>query len=338
MVKIGVLGAGSWGTVLANLLVQNGHSVTLWDRNQDRVDEINHNHTNAHYLPDFELESALEATSSLETAVKDQQIILFVVPTMAMREVSHQVNAILETGSTRPAIAHATKGLEQHTHKRISQILEEEISANHRNGIVVLSGPSHAEEVARHDITAITAASKSKSQAEWLQSVFMNNYFRLYTSQDVIGVEMGAALKNVIAVGAGILNGLHYGDDAKAALLTRGLAEITRLGVAMGANALTFIGLSGVGDLVVTCNSVHSRNWRAGNQLGQGKPLGEVLEQMGMVVEGVATSKSAFELSQDLDVDMPITTAIYNVLYEDKDVKTEIDALMRRTGKAEIDF
>ena len=202
----------------------------------------------------------------------------------------------------------------------------------------MISGPSHAEDVATHDITTLTAASDDLKLAEKVQKLFMNDYFRLYTNTDVIGVEIGAALKNVIAIGAGALHGLGYGDNTKAALMTRGLAEISRVGVKLGAEPLTFIGLSGVGDLIVTCTSVHSRNWRAGNALGQGEKLPDVLKNMGMVVEGVSTTKVAHQMARELDVDMPITDAIYQVLYENAPIRTVITDLMKRSGKPEFDF
>lgn len=337
-VKIAVLGAGSWGTILANLLVENGHQVELWGNDPKKVAEINEQHTNTHYLPDFKIDPQLHATIDLNVALDQVDVVLFVIPTQAIRAVAEQIVPMMIAKKVKPVIVTASKGLEQGTHKRISEVLTEAIPETNRNGIVVLSGPSHAEDVAQKDITTLTAASSDLIQAQWIQEIFMNDYFRLYTNPDVVGVEMGAALKNVIALGAGALNGLGYGDNTKAALMTRGLAEISRLGVAIGANPLTFIGLSGVGDLIVTGTSVHSRNWRAGNALGKGQKLADVLANMGMVVEGVATCKAAYELAQQRSVDMPITRAIYNVLYEDCDIKTEIAYLMRRSGKPEIDF
>ena len=271
----------------------------------------------------------------MATAVKDADAVLFVVPTKAMRSVAKQFNQVCQN---QPVIIHASKGLEQNTHKRISEILLEEIDKSHRQAVVVLSGPSHAEEVSVHDITTITAASENEQAAKYVQQLFTNEYFRIYTNTDVIGVETGAALKNIIAIGAGALLGLGFGDDAKAAIMTRGLAEISRLGVAMGADPLTFIGLSGVGDLIVTCTSVHSRNWRAGNLLGKGHQLDEVLDNMGMIVEGVATTNAAMELSQQLEVEMPITQAIYQVLYENRDIKTVAKDIMLRDSKVENEF
>lgn len=333
--KIAVLGAGSWGTALAMVLVENGHEVTLWGHHKDQIEEINTNHTNKNYLPNIELPQALKASETIAECVKEADAVLFVVPTKAMREVSRSFNEVCEN---QPIIIHASKGLEQKTHKRISIVLEEEIAANKRKDIVVLSGPSHAEEVAVKDVTTITAACSHLASAKYVQAIFSNVYFRVYTNQDVIGVEMGAALKNIIALGSGALHGLGYGDNARAAIMTRGLAEISRLGVAMGADPLTFIGLSGVGDLEVTCNSIHSRNWRTGNLLGQGQNLDDVLENMGMIVEGVSTTKAAYELAQERKIEMPITEAIYRVLYQNGSIASVIKETMLRDYKSEQEF
>lgn len=330
--KIAVLGPGSWGTALSQVLAENGHEVTIWGNDPAQIYEIDHYHTNRHYLPDLKIPENIHATTDLTQALKNVDAILFVVPTKAIRAVAKKVAAVVEN---KPVIIHASKGLEQETHERISEILENEIPKEKRGSIVVLSGPSHAEEVAVHDLTTITAASEDEKAAEYVQHLFMNHYFRIYTNDDVIGVELGAALKNIIALGTGALAGLGYGDNAKAAIMTRGLAEISRLGEALGAKPLTFIGLSGVGDLIVTGTSKHSRNWRAGYQLGQGKSLEEVLDQMGMIVEGVATTKSAYELSRKLKVEMPITETIYHVLYDGANVKEATQALMVRDGKQE---
>lgn len=330
--KVAVLGPGSWGTALSQVLAENGHQVTIWGNDPVQIQEIEHYHTNRHYLPDLKIPESIHATTDLKVALEKVDAILFVVPTKAIRAVAKQVAEVIEN---KPVIIHASKGLEQETHERISEILENEIPVEKRGSIVVLSGPSHAEEVAVHDLTTITAASKDEKAAEYVQHLFMNEYFRIYTNDDVVGVELGAALKNIIALGTGALAGLGYGDNAKAAIMTRGLAEISRLGEALGANPLTFIGLSGVGDLIVTGTSKHSRNWRAGFQLGQGKSLQEVLDHMGMIVEGVATTKSAYELSRKLKVEMPITETIYHVLYDGADVKEATRALMARDGKQE---
>ncbi|AZP04604.1 NAD(P)H-dependent glycerol-3-phosphate dehydrogenase [Jeotgalibaca ciconiae] len=331
---VAVLGPGSWGTALSMVLDENQHEVRLWGVDSKQIAEINTEHTNKNYLPETQLSDGIVGYTDLEKAITGATYILFVVPTKAIRSVAKQVAALLD-GKTKPVLIHASKGLEQETHKRISVIIEEEISSDLHDGLVVLSGPSHAEEVAKKDITTITAASGTDEIAKKVQKLFINHYFRVYTNSDVIGVELGAALKNIIAVGAGALHGLGYGDNAKAALMTRGLAEISRLGVAFGADPLTFIGLSGVGDLIVTGTSIHSRNWRAGNLLGKKVPLAEVLESMGMVVEGVQTTKAAYELAQQKGIEMPITEAIYRVLYEDADIDEVIRDLMMRDRKAE---
>ncbi len=333
--KIAVLGPGSWGTALAQVLAENGHDVRIWGNLPAQIDEINTYHTNRHYLPDIKIPESITAHKELSEAIADCDAVLFVVPTKAVRVVAQE---FAQKAENTPVIIHASKGLEQGSHKRISEILVEEIPAAKRKAVVVLSGPSHAEEVVKHDITTITAASSDEAAAKYVQDLFMNDYFRIYTNDDVIGVETGAALKNIIAIGAGAIAGLGFGDDAKAAIMTRGLAEISRLGVAMGANPLTFIGLSGVGDLIVTCTSVHSRNWRAGNLLGKGHKLEEVLDNMGMIVEGVSTTKAAMELAQQLNVEMPITETIYGVLYEGEDVRLAAKNIMLRDGKEENEF
>jgi len=260
---------------------------------------------------------------------------LFVVPTKVTRLVAQQVAQVLKN---KVHLLHASKGLEQGTHARISSILEEEIPASYRGEVVVVSGPSHAEETIVRDITLISAASKDHAEAKYAQNLFSNDYFRLYTNTDVVGVETAGALKNIIAVGAGALHGLGFGDNAKAAIITRGLTEITRLGVALGAEPLTYSGLSGVGDLIVTGTSIHSRNWRAGDALGRGEKLEEIERNMGMVIEGVSTTKAAYELAQQLKIEMPITETIYRVLYENVDAKTAILELMRREAREENEF
>jgi glycerol-3-phosphate dehydrogenase (NAD(P)+) len=317
--QIAVLGAGSWGSTLANMLVENGHDVKLWSRNQEQVDQLNNEHVNPHYMKDLVYSDKLVATTDMAEAVKGAQV----------RQVAGQLNKILEQNNQRPLIVHATKGLEQNTYKRPSEMLMEEINEENRRDIVVLSGPSHAEDVAIKDMTAVTAACANINDADKIQKVYTNN--------DVIGAEFGAALKNIIAIGAGALQGLGYHDNARAALITRGLAEIRRLGVAFGANPMTFIGLSGVGDLVVTATSKNSRNWRAGYQLGQGRKLDDVIEHMGMVIEGVYTTKAAHELSLKRQVKMPITDALYRVLYEGEDIKNAISQLMSRDLTSEIE-
>ncbi|WP_342469690.1 NAD(P)H-dependent glycerol-3-phosphate dehydrogenase [Ureibacillus sp. FSL K6-3587] len=335
MKKVTVLGAGSWGTALAMVLTENGHDTLIWSHREDQANEINERHTNEKYLPNIQLPEKLTATSDIKSAVEHGEILVFAVPTKAIREVAGQVMNYLDK---KVLIVHVSKGIEPDTLKRISEILEETLDPRVVEDIVVLSGPSHAEEVVLHHPTTITAACANLRSAEKIQDLFMNHYFRVYTNTDVIGVELGGALKNVIALAAGISDGLNYGDNAKAALITRGLAEIARLGVRMGGNPFTFAGLTGMGDLIVTCTSVHSRNWKAGNMLGKGMKLDEVLDNMGMVVEGVRTTKAAYQLAQKYDVSMPITTALYQVLFENKDPKDAVDELMHRLKKREIDY
>lgn len=335
--KIAVLGAGSWGSVLANLLVGNNEEVMLWSRDSEQVVTMNRWHINPQYMKDFKYSPDLKATDDMEEAVRDAEYILMVIPTKGLREVAGNLNKILVKLDQKPLLIHATKGLEQETYKRPSQMLAEEIDEDHRQDIVVLSGPSHAEDVAIQDMTAVTAACANLAAAERVQKLFSNNFFRVYTNDDVIGAEFGGALKNIIAIGAGALQGLGYKDNARAALITRGLAEIRRLGVAFGANPFTFIGLSGVGDLVVTATSKNSRNWRAGYQLGQGRQLEDVISNMGMVIEGIHTAKAAYELAQKRNVKMPITEALYRVLYEGEDIETAITNLMSRKATSEME-
>ena len=335
--KIAVLGAGSWGSVLANLLVGNNQEVMLWSRDSEQVVTMNRWHINPQYMKDFKYSPDLKATDDMEEAVRGAEYVLMVIPTKGLREVAGNLNQILVKLNQKPLLIHATKGLEQETYKRPSQMLAEEIDENHRQDIVVLSGPSHAEDVAIQDMTAVTAACANLAAAERVQKLFSNNFFRVYTNDDVIGAEFGGALKNIIAIGAGALQGLGYKDNARAALITRGLAEIRRLGVAFGANPFTFIGLSGVGDLVVTANSKNSRNWRAGYQLGQGRQLEDVISNMGMVIEGIYTAKAAYELAQKRNVKMPITEALYRVLYEGEDIETAITNLMSRKATSEME-
>lgn len=330
--QITVIGAGSWGTALSMVLADNGHGVRIWGNKAEQIHEINEKHTNETYLPEIQLPETIKGYVSLEEAMSGIDTVLLVVPTKAIRSVIQQLKNFVKQPIT---IIHASKGIEPGSFKRISEMIEEEMPKELVESIVVLSGPSHAEEVSLRHPTTVTAASYHLQAAEKTQKLFMNTNFRVYTNRDVLGVELGGALKNIIALGAGISDGLGYGDNAKAALISRGLTEITRLGCEMGANPLTFAGLTGVGDLIVTCTSVHSRNWRAGNLLGKGHNLEEVLENMGMVVEGVRTAEAAYHLAGKLYIEMPITNAIYNVLFNGKNAKEEVDKLMGRTGKGE---
>ena len=332
--KTAVLVAGSWGTALASVLADNGHAVKLWTRRPEHAAEINRTRQNARFLPGAELPATIEATSDMAEALAGARLVIFVPPSSAMREVARLAAPHLEPGTL---VAHATKGFEEETLKRMSAVLSEELGVA-EDDIVCLSGPSHAEEVIRRLPTTVVVASRNMRLAEAAQDYFMNNtYFRVYTNPDLIGVEISGAVKNVIALGAGLSDGLGFGDNAKAALITRGLAEIARLGVALGGNPLTYAGLAGVGDLIVTCTSRHSRNWRAGSMLAQGIPLDEVLERMGMVVEGVRNTKTAYELAARCGVEMPITAQLHAVLFEGKSPRQAVSDLMGRVRTHEIE-
>ncbi|MBM7651452.1 NAD(P)H-dependent glycerol-3-phosphate dehydrogenase [Neobacillus cucumis] len=331
---ITVIGAGSWGTALSIVLADNAYEVRLWSHNEDQVKEINELHTNKKYLPEIMLPELIVGFASLSDALMGVENIVLAVPTKAIREVLGKIRAVQKAPLI---ITHVSKGIEPNTLLRISEIIKQEMPKEMLKDIVVLSGPSHAEEVSLRHPTTVTVSSENMQTAEYVQDLFINQNFRVYTNSDIIGVEIGGALKNIIALAAGITDGLGYGDNAKAALMTRGLAEIARLGTKMGANPLTFSGLTGIGDLIVTCTSVHSRNWKAGNLLGKGKTLDEVLENMGMVVEGVRTTKAAFQLAQKYNVQMPITSALYNVLFNGKNAKDAVDVLMARGRTHEME-
>ncbi|KGE17836.1 NAD(P)H-dependent glycerol-3-phosphate dehydrogenase [Paenibacillus wynnii] len=331
--KVTVLVAGSWGTALASVLAANHSEVYLWTRNSDQAAEINKSHTNDQYLPGIILPSNIVATTDMESAVAGSKAVVIVAPSSGMRQVAHSLKQYWKEDML---CVHATKGFETETMKRMSTVISEELGIAEGN-VVVLSGPSHAEEVVRHCPTTVVVASPDDKAAAAAQELFINNDFRVYTNRDLIGVELAGALKNIIALGAGLSDGLGFGDNAKAALLTRGLAEISRVGVEMGANPLTFSGLAGIGDLVVTATSQHSRNWRAGSMLGKGIPLSEVLESMGMVVEGIRTTQAAYAISAKLGVQMPITDQIYHVLFKDRSPRSAVESLMGRDRKTEME-
>lgn len=324
---VAVIGAGSWGSALAMVLADNGHNVDLYTRTLEHMQEINNERTNKKYLPDIKFSEDIVASNNLEAVVKNKKHIILAVPSHVMRETVENIRPFI---TNEVIITHATKGLDIATYKRMSEIIFEGLQTVPYNNILVLSGPSHAEEVSKKLPTTVVITGTNISLAEQVQDLFINNYFRVYTNTDIIGVEIAGALKNIIALGAGLSDGLLFGDNAKAALITRGLAEIARLGVELGANPLTFSGLAGVGDLIVTCTSQHSRNWRAGFKLGQGKCLDEVLQEMGMVVEGVKTTKAAFHLAKKINVEMPITTELYQVLFANKTPQNAVEDLMGR--------
>ncbi|WP_235973663.1 NAD(P)H-dependent glycerol-3-phosphate dehydrogenase [Peribacillus faecalis] len=332
--KVTVAGAGSWGTALAMVLADNGHDVKLWGNNAVQIEEINQTHKNKKYLPGVELPVNIVGFTDLAEALEGVDTVILAVPTKAIREVVQKIN---KDANQPVTVVHVSKGIEPDSLLRISEIIEQERNEEKISDIVVLSGPSHAEEVVLRHPTTVTVSSKNMEAAAKVQDLFINQNFRVYTNPDLIGVEIGGALKNIIALAAGIIDGLGYGDNAKAALMTRGLAEIARLGTVMGANPLTFSGLTGIGDLIVTCTSVHSRNWRAGNMLGKGYTLEQALDAMGMVVEGVRTTKAGYQLAEKYNVKMPITVALYKVLFEHKDVQAAVDSLMSRDKKSEME-
>lgn len=329
MDKIFVVGAGGWGTTLANLLSYR-FQVILWANEKEVADEINSKHTNNTFLQNISLNHKLISTNDL-TEIANYDIIVNSVPTQYIRKVYLQINTI---DFSQKILINTSKGIEQTTTYRISEIFNEILNLNQDN-YVVLSGPSHAEEVARRIPTTVVAASNDLTKAKITQEMFSTPEFRVYTSNDVIGTEIGGALKNVLAIASGIIDGLGYGDNTKAALITRGLAEIVRLGVACGAHPWTFSGLAGLGDLFVTCNSKHSRNRLVGELIGKGQTLSEITSRMKMVAEGVATTISALNLGKLHKVELPIANQVYRILFENLSPKDAITELMTRESKHE---
>lgn len=329
--SVGVIGGGSWGTALAILLANKDVNLDMWVRNEEQANHMNSHRENKRYLPDVKLPNGLKVSTDLERAVYKKDIILMTVPTQAVRETLESAKKYLNKNQI---IVNVAKGIENETLMRISEIVKEILPENE---YAVLSGPSHAEEVAINIPTTVVSASENKDIAECIQDLFITPYFRVYSNPDIVGVELGGALKNIIALGAGISDGQKYGDNTKAALMTRGMVEMARLGENLKASSSTFFGLSGMGDLIVTCTSMHSRNRRAGILLGEGNTLEEAIKKVGMVVEGVKTAKSAYMLAQKHNVEMPITEEIYNVLYEGADVKDAVMRLMGRDKKHEME-
>ncbi|ARD74579.1 NAD(P)H-dependent glycerol-3-phosphate dehydrogenase [Staphylococcus xylosus] len=332
MSKVTVFGTGSFGTALANVLAENGHQVLMWGKNEQTINEINSQHINSKYLKNAQLNDSIVATLDINSAVSFSEVYLMALPTKAMREVAKSIDSLLTSKKT---FIHVAKGIENETYKRVSEMIEDSISPEHNAGIGVLSGPSHAEEVVIKQPTTVAASSKTPEVSKLTQDLFMNDYLRVYTNDDLVGVELGGALKNIIAVASGVISGMGFGDNAKAALMTRGLAEISRLGEKLGADPITFLGLGGIGDLIVTCTSTHSRNYTLGYKLGEGKSLDKALDEMNMVVEGIYTTKSVYHLAKEVDVDMPITAALYSVLFENRPVDESVKDLMGRGKKAE---
>ncbi|MBN2423619.1 MAG: NAD(P)H-dependent glycerol-3-phosphate dehydrogenase [Calditrichaceae bacterium] len=331
--KTAIIGTGSWGTALSLVLNQNGHRVTCWTIEEDVLRDIKEKKENIKYLPGVKVPESVIITGSLEESLLNAEMIVLSVPSQVTGQVVPKIKEFLKADQD-PVWVSVAKGIENKTYRRISRVIEEtgQIPAGR---IGVLSGPSHAEEVGRKIPTAIVSASSELQTARLIQSIFKNTFFRVYASDDITGVELGGALKNIIALAAGICDGAGFGDNTKAALMTRGLAEIKRLGVKLGANEETFAGLSGMGDLIVTCMSRHSRNRYVGEQIGKGKTLDEVLAGMVMVAEGVKTTVSAYELSIKHEVEMPITEQIYLTMFENKPAYEAMIDLMSRSSKIE---
>ncbi len=327
--KIGVMGAGGWGTSISTVLADNGHQVCLWAFEKELADEINENRSNSMYLPSAKIPEGVCAVNDMNK-LSEYDVIFLTVPTKFINKTFDALNFSFES----KYLINGAKGIESDSLKRISQISFEKLNLKEDN-YAVITGPSHAEEVVKRMPTTVVTASSSNKTAQMVQDLLNNDVFRVYTSKDVTGCELGGALKNIIAIAAGIIDGLEMGDNTKAALITRGLAEMTRLGSALGAKPLTFSGLSGLGDLVVTCSSKHSRNRYLGEQIGKGISAREVSKQMKMIAEGVNTTKSAYKLGKKLSVEMPICEQMYEILFNDKNPRSALQDLMNRSSKSE---
>ncbi len=330
MAKIGIIGAGSWGIALSVLLHNNGHTITVWSALPQEIEQLKAYHEHKEKLPGVKLAEDILFTTDLSNAVKEMDILVLAVPSSFTRETAHRMAGFVENGQI---IVNVAKGIEEATLMTLSQVIEDEIP---QADVAVLSGPSHAEEVGKGIPTTIVVGASSRATAEKIQNIFMSDVFRVYTSPDVLGIELGAALKNVVALAAGIADGLGYGDNTKAALITRGMAEISRLGMAMGGKFETFSGLSGIGDLIVTCASMHSRNRRAGILIGQGKTMEEAMAEVKMVVEGVFSTKAAMALAEKYHVELPIIEQVHEVLFCGKAAADAVKDLMIRDKKIEI--
>lgn len=330
MAKIGMIGAGSWGTALAWLLTNNGHEVTVWSALADEIEMLQKDHEQKSKLPGVILQESMQFTTDLEEAIREKEVLVLAVPSVFTRSTAARMKPYVSQGQK---IVNVAKGIEESTLKTLSEVIEEEIP---QADVAVLSGPSHAEEVGRGIPTTIVVGAHTKETAEYIQNIFMNEVFRVYTSPDVLGIELGAALKNVVALAAGIADGLGYGDNTKAALITRGITEIARLGTAMGGRFETFCGLSGIGDLIVTCASMHSRNRRAGILIGKGYSMEEAMKEVNMVVEGVYSAKAAMGLAEKYQVQLPIIEQVNAVLFEGKPAAEAVKELMLRDKKIEV--
>lgn len=330
--NISVLGAGGWGTTLAVLLHYNGHNTTLWEYDRSYAKTLDKTRQNKLYLPGIEIPEEINITHDLDEAASERHMLVLAVPSQFLRSVIKKLDYSDIKNSLLVSVA---KGIENNSMLTMSQMIKQQIPQLSEEQIGVLSGPSHAEEVSRRIPTAVVAASKYEATSKSIQGAFIVSYFRVYSSTDILGVELGGAVKNVMAIGAGIVDGAKFGDNTKAAIMTRGIAEISRLGTAMGARAETFAGLSGMGDLIVTCMSKHSRNRFVGEKIGEGKTLKQVLKSMTMVAEGVETCRSVKELAELNNVNTPIVNEVYKVLFEEKDPVKATTDLMTRDMKAE---
>lgn len=323
MAEIGIIGAGSWGTALAVLLANNGHQITIWSAVENEVMMLKKDRELKN-LPGVKISDSTKITGDLETGIKNKDILILAVASAYTRKTAYKMKEFIKEGQI---IVNVAKGIEEQTLKVLSEVIEEELP---QADVAVLSGPSHAEEVGKGIPTTCVVGAHTKKSAEYVQNIFMSPVFRVYTSPDMLGIELGAALKNVIALAAGIADGLGYGDNTKAAIITRGIKEISRLGMVMGGKSQTFSGLSGIGDLIVTCASMHSRNRRAGILIGKGYNMKEAMQEVNMVVEGVYSAKAAFELAQKYHVEMPIIEQVNEVLFKDKPAAEAVKELMLR--------
>jgi len=330
--KISVLGAGGWGTTLAILLHYNGHNVSLWEYKKSYARHLLKKRINTDYLPGIKIPKEILITHDIEEASDDKNLIVLAVPSQFLRDVVKKINYRKIEDAILVSVS---KGIEKNSLMTMSQMIKDVFPHINENQIGVISGPSHAEEVSQMVPTAVVAASVDIETSKAIQAAFMTSYFRVYASTDILGVELGGAFKNIIAIGAGIIDGAGFGDNTKAAIMTRGVAEISRLGLAMGARPETFAGLSGMGDLIVTCMSRHSRNRFVGEQIGKGKKLKEVLKSMEQVAEGVETTRSAKQLAAKIEIETPITNEVYKILFEDKDPVKATTDLMTRDMKTE---
>ena len=329
MEKIAVIGAGSWGIALAQLLAHNKHDVTVWSIIEDEINMLKEKHEHVDKLPGVKLDDTIKYTTDLKEAIEGKKVLVLAVPSPFTRSTASKMKEFVTEDQI---IVNVAKGIEEATLMTLSQVIEDEIA---NATVCVLSGPSHAEEVGRGLPTTVVVGAKKKEDAQFLQNIFMSEVFRVYISPDILGIELGAALKNVVALAAGIADGLGFGDNTKAALITRGITEIARLGMAMGGKFETFCGLTGIGDLIVTCASMHSRNRRAGILIGQGKTYEEAMAEVKMVVEGVYSAKAALKLAQKYDVKLPIIEELNKVLFDGVKAKDAIGNLMLRDKKLE---